>query len=97
MISRRVTVTAPPIEQLGVAPELALLAILEVALETTVNALLPAQPELLAEGDHEGRSLPTPALVARGTISRCLDLAASINRYRLALSIEQPDNEPLPF
>ena len=97
MILRRVSFTAPAIEQLGVAPELVSLAILEIALETTVNALLLAQPELLAQGDLDQRSLPTPAMVASGTISCCLDLVDSINRYRLALSIEQPENDPLPF
>jgi len=96
MTSRRVTVGVPMLEELGIAPELAALAILEITLATTVNALLLAQPELLARSPHEGE-LSTTALVARGTIDRCLNLATAIQRYRLALTLESPEDTLLPF
>ena len=96
MTSRRVTVGVPMLEELGIAPELAALAILEITLATTVNALLLAQPELLARSPYEGE-LSTTALVARGTIDRCLNLATAIQRYRLALTLEPPEDTLLPF
>jgi hypothetical protein len=81
--------------QLGIAPELAALALLEAALEVTRAALVAAQPELLRPDDFEPST--DPALVASRLIEQALALCSTIHRYRIALVLDPGPDGPLPF
>jgi hypothetical protein len=91
----RAATTTPTVEQLGIAPELSALAILESALQATTAALLAAQPELLLPDDEDPSSLQ--ARVAEEIIEQSRLLRGTINRYRLALIFEPGPDGPLPF
>jgi len=85
----------PPVLQLGVAPELAALALLEAALEIASAALVAAQPELLHPDDVE--PFTDPAETAARLIEQAHSLCGTIHRYRVALVIEPGPDGPLPF
>ena len=89
-------VPAPTVRQLGAAPELATLAILEAAIQTAIPALLTAQPELLAADPDAGGS-SSCSRCADQAIQLGLELRAAINRYRLALADDPERDHPLPF
>jgi hypothetical protein len=84
------------VRQLGAAPELAALAILEAAIQTAIPALLAAQPELCA-ADLDPASSSPAARCADTAIQLGLQLRAVINRYRLALADDPESDHPLPF
>jgi hypothetical protein len=84
----------PPVAQLGLAPELAALALLEAALEVASAALVAAQPELLRP-DFEPSS--DPAEVASRIIAQALTLGGTIQRYRIALVVDPGPDGPIPF
>jgi len=85
----------PPVLQLGLAPELAALALLEAALAVASAALLAAQPELLRPDDFEPST--DPAQVASRLIEQARALSGTINRYRIALVLDPGIDGPLPF
>lgn len=80
---------------LGVAPELAALALLEAALEVAQAALVAAQPELLRPDDFE--PFTDPAMVASQLIEQARSLCGTIHRYRIALILDPGPGDPLPF
>jgi len=84
----------PPVVQLGLAPELAALALLEAALEVARAALVAAQPELLRP-DVEPSS--DPADVASRIIEQAITLCGTIHRYRIALVVDPGPDGPIPF
>ena len=89
----RAAAHTPPVAHLGVAPELAALALLEAALEVTSAALVAAQPMLLRDAD-----LPSdPARVASKLVEQSLALRGTINLYRIALVADDGHDDPLPF
>jgi hypothetical protein len=76
------------------APELAILAVLEQALDVANVALVAAQPELLPSADQRD-AVSTIAAEATDRVIGCAQaLAAAIANYRAALRNEQHD---LPF
>ncbi len=85
----------PPVVQLGVAPELAALALLEAALEIASAALVVAQPELI----HPDDLLPSTeaAEVASRLVAQALALRGTINHYRFALVLDPGLDGPIPF
>lgn len=77
-------IATPSDDDLCVAPELAILAALEVSLVVTAQVLNIAHTEILAPGDepyHPG--LDTK--IAATLIAQASTMIATINRYRLAL------------
>jgi hypothetical protein len=85
----------PPVLQLGIAPELASLALLEAALAVASAALVAAQPELLRPDDFEPST--DSAQLASRLIEQALALSGTINRYRIALVLDPGIDGPLPF
>ena len=85
----------PPVAALGVAPELAALALLEAALEVTCAALVAAQPELLRPDDVEPST--DSARVASTLIQQARALCGTVNRYRIALVLDPELDGPIPF
>ena len=85
--------TRPSVEQLGVAPELAALAVLEAAADTAVLALVAVYPEI--QDLHEYDDSPE-LRVALDIIDAARAVAASVNRYWLALHLAQERDGLLP-
>lgn len=85
----------PPVAHIGVAPELATLALLEAALEVSNAALLAAQPELQRPDDFEPST--DSAEVAARLIEQSIALRGTINRYRIALVLDPGPDGPPPF
>jgi hypothetical protein len=84
----------PTCHELVCAPELAILAALEVALNVAIVALVAAQPELRPTADAYDAAA-TPAAVAADRVIVCVQaLAAAIAAYRVALQTRPRD---LPF
>ncbi len=80
-------------DQLLGAPELAVLDLLENALDVGVLALAAAYPEL-----HDLDHVTAPkALAALDIVDAARALGALINRYRLALALANDDSVDLPF
>lgn len=86
----------PTARQLGVAPELAVVAVLEAAIQSAVPALCAAQPELCAAPPVLGSSSP-PACAAERAIRLALELCDALHSYRLALQESPQRDDPLPF
>jgi len=77
-------ITTPCDDDLCVAPELAILASLEVNLVIAGNVLNIAHTEILAPGAD--RHPPNPdSQIAAEIIAQANRMVATINRYRLAL------------
>jgi hypothetical protein len=77
-------ISTPAADDLCIAPELAILAALEVSLVVAAQVLNLAHTEILAPGDE--RHPPSPdTKIASEIITQASRLTASINRYRLAL------------
>jgi len=76
-------IATPDDEDLCVAPELAILATLEVTLAVTVQVLNIAHMEILAPGADADQPLADTQIAAH-IIDQAAHLIASINRYRLA-------------
>ena len=86
--------TRPSVQQLGAAPELAALAIFEVAADTTVLALAAVYPEIHDLDNHDDYPELRAAL---DLIDTARAVAACLNRYRLALLLAQERDRLLPF
>lgn len=77
-------IATPADHDLAVAPELAILSALEVALVVATQALNIVHTETLAPGDD--RHLPTPdTKIAAQIIAQATRLLVAINRYRLVI------------
>lgn len=85
----------PPVTALGVAPELAALALLEAALDVASAALVAAQPELMRPNDFEPSN--DAARVAATLVEQARALRGNINRYRIALVLDPGPDGPIPF
>lgn len=94
--ARPAPVPAPTARQLGVAPELAVLAVLEAAIHSAIPALCAAQPELCAAAPDAGGSSPA-ACAAERAILLALELCEALRSYRLALDEDPGRDHPLPF
>jgi len=84
----------PRVEDLYVAPELAILAVLEASVDVALVALVAAHPD-----DHELEDDP-PApekLAARALVAAIRDVADAVNRYRLATSRGRDRDNLMPF
>jgi hypothetical protein len=86
--------TRPSVEQLWVAPELAALAVLQVAADTAVLALAAVYPEIQDLDNHDDYPEIRGALEI---IDTARAVAACVNRYKLALLLAQQRDELLPF
>ena len=82
-------------EQLGIAPELATLALLEAAANTAALALIAVFPEIqdLDDEDDDGAELRA----ALDVIDKARAVALSVKRYRRALLLAQERHDPTPF
>jgi len=78
-------VAAPTAAELAAAPELAILAALELALATSIQALTARHPEISGESDFCdcGRGTEEALTLCR----RAAHLVSTINRYRLSLTV----------
>lgn len=85
----------PPVVALGVAPELAALALLEAALDIASAALVAAQPELMLPDAFEPST--DSAQIAATLIQQAQALRGNVNRYRIALVLDSGLDGPLPF
>ncbi len=94
--ARAAAVQAPTARQLGVAPELAVLAVLEAAIYSAIPALCAAQPELCAAAPDAGGSSPSAGAAERA-ILLALELREALHSYRMALDDEPRRDDPLPF
>ena len=83
------------IEQLGSAPELAVLAVLEVAASTAVLALAAVYPELQDIPDPADSTAATRA--ALSVIEHARALGGVLARYRRALLRQRQRDDLLPF
>ncbi len=86
--------TRPSVEQLWVAPELAALAVLQVAADTAVLALAAIYPEIQDLDNHDDYPEIRGAL---DIIDTARAVAACVDRYELALLLAQQRDEHLPF
>jgi hypothetical protein len=77
-------IATPADDDLCVAPELAILSALEVALVIAVQVLNIAHTEILAPGDDR-HPAPPDTRIAAEIIDHAARLSAAINRYRLAI------------
>lgn len=84
----------PSVEQLWVAPELAVLAVLQVAADTAVLALADVYPELQDLDNHDDYPELRGAL---DIIEAARAVAACVSRYSLALILAQQRDELLTF
>ena len=86
--------TRVSIGQLGIAPELAVLTVLEAAADTAVLALVAVYPEIQDLDEHDD----SPELrVALDIIDTARALAACVNRYRLALYLTKQRDDIVAF
>ena len=85
--------------QLSQAPELATLAVLEVALEITVRALVAEHPTL--DEFEPYRAEPMSLRCARKVLAGVYPLQCAVHRYRAAVlaatNSDEDDDEDLPF
>jgi len=83
--------SAPTPDQLDAAPELAVLAVLESALDAAANTLVATHPGLRS-GSPLDDELPRdpPVWVAYELTDRAHALRAAIRRYRIAVTIAWP-------
>lgn len=86
--------TRPSVEQLWGAPELAALAVLQVAADMAVLALAAVYPEIQDLDNHDDYPELRGAL---DVIDTARAVAVCVNRYKLALIRAQQRDELLPF
>jgi len=91
---RRTPGRLPTCHELIGAPELAILASIEMAVDVAIVALVAAQPELQPTADQHDATSTTAALAADHVVTCAQALAAAIADYRVALRDEPYD---LPF
>jgi len=84
----------PRVEDLYAAPELAVLAVLEAAVDVSLVALVAAHPD-----DHELEDDPPPPerVAARALVEAVRNVADAVNRYRLALRLSRDRDRIMPF
>lgn len=83
----------PRVDDLYSAPELAVLAVLEIAVDVTLVAILAAYPEEDADADDDA-----PERDAASHLEHAArELLRAIHRYRLALVIARQRDRLLPF
>lgn len=90
----RLRLSCPRVDDLHAAPELAVLAVLEAAVDVTLIALVAADP------DDDGDGAPTPERrAARALADAARNVASAVNRYRLALALarERRRDDLMPF
>jgi hypothetical protein len=85
----------PTPEELAIAPELAILAAIEAALDLAIVALVAAQPELGPTDDGHDAVTSPAAHSADAVITTAQALAAAIACYRVTL--RRRDRDELPF
>jgi hypothetical protein len=85
----------PTVGDLVVAPELAILAALDTAVDLTIIALVAAQPELQSAADQRDGVESSVAVAADHLITAAQALAATVATYRVALRDRRDDE--LPF
>lgn len=83
----------PRIDDLYAAPELAILAVLEIAVDVTLVALGAAYPE----DDLDGDDVAPERHAASRIEDAARELVGAINRYRLALVLARQRDRLLPF
>jgi hypothetical protein len=84
------------IGQLGLAPEMAILAVLESAADTTVLVLTAFYPEL--QDFHDPSDYSQTTLAARAVIDHARATRGAIMRYRkTALRLLHQSDHTLPF
>ena len=83
------------IDQLGLAPELAVLTILETAADTTVLALAAAYPEL--QDFHDPSDYSATTLAALAVIDHARAMRGALLRYRKAMLRVRHGDQLLPF
>jgi len=88
-------VTRLSIEQLGAAPELAVLVVLEAAADNAVLALATAYPEL-EDVEHPDDSTPATR-EALSVVEHARALGVALARYRRALLREQLRDDLMHF
>jgi galactokinase len=76
-------IRTPCVDHLRLAPELAILAVLEAALATATEMMAASHPEIRDGLDIAEDALDVVAAIALSR--RAAELIAAINRYRLAL------------
>ena len=86
--------TRPSVEQLWGAPELAALAVLQVAADMAVLALAAVYPEIQDLDNHDDYPELRGAL---DVIDTARAVAVCVNRHKLALIRAQQRDELLPF
>jgi hypothetical protein len=77
-------IATPSDQDLCVAPELAILAVIEVSLAVAIKVLNIAHTEILAPA-AESYHPPLDARIAAEIIAQATRLLATVNRYHLAL------------
>ncbi len=77
-------IKTPAVDDLCIAPELAILAALEVSLVVAIQVLNLAHTEILAPGD-ERHPATHETKIAAEIIAQATGLMTAINRYRLAI------------
>lgn len=78
------------VDQLQIAPELAVLDVLDAALNAAIVALVAANLELQSPDDSDKNPPPPQSVrIADRMIERARTLGAEIYRYRLALVLEE--------
>jgi hypothetical protein len=84
----------PRVEDLYAAPELAVLAVLEAAVDVSLVALVAAHPD-----DHELEDDPPQPerVAARALVVAVRVVGEAVNRYRLALSRARDRDHLMPF
>ena len=86
----------PLVEDIYTAPELAVLAVLDAAVDVSLVALVAAHPD-----DHELEDDPAPPdrLAARALVDAVRDVADAINCYRLAMRLvrDRDRDNLMPF
>ncbi len=94
---RRTATLQATYRQVCEAPELAVLAVLDAALETSILAVAAACPDVHDVDDDRGDSPGRPARAARDLIDLARALSHAVRHYRRACDAERRRHENLPF
>jgi hypothetical protein len=98
-MSTEQTIPTPP--ELILAPELAIIALLDHALQLTVRALIAARPQLCDLDRPYWLRQPHAITTAQAILSTIYDLHKCLDDYRYQIHTElnppQTDDDPYPF
>lgn len=90
--------TRPDPDELADFPELAALALLEVALDVSLGALIAANPELHADADDLEEEGISPSTDLPFSLAICIgELKDQIRLYREQIDEERKTREAQPF